>query len=91
MHRLSRAACHVADFFKRGPVDQIGAEAPERDRGANTALFERRPFRHEDQESGDYFGSEQPSVLLGISRLRKEQIIVGFHHTVSLSRVVTPK
>src|SRR5476651_1857121 len=79
MHRLPRPATGVADFFQCGFADQIGPDAVECYRRTHAALVDRLTFRHPDQEPADYFQGEEASFPLGIDRLRKERIIVGFH------------
>src|ERR1035437_6659993 len=79
MHRLPRPAATVPDFFQCGLADQIGPNAVESHRRTHAALFERRTFRHPDQEPADCLQGEEASFPTGIHRLRKERIIVGFH------------
>ena len=69
----------MTDFFERGLADQIGTDAVEHDGGPHAPFFERRAFRHPDEEAGDYFNRERTSFMLWIYWFGKKRIFVGFH------------
>jgi hypothetical protein len=79
MHCLPRPAAGMAKLFECRIADQIGPGTVEGHGRTHAALFERRTFRHPDQEPTDRFQCEEASFLPGIDWLRKERIILVFH------------
>ena len=87
---LPGAPGHVTDARERVTVDQVGADAVERDRGAQAAIFDARGIRHPDQQPGYDFEGEDAGFLAGVEGFDEEGIIIGFHRWIWVRRHLTP-
>ncbi len=80
MHGLPGAPGQRADLFECYALNQIGADAIKRNRGAQAALIERPAIGHPDQQPAGNFRCHFPAYLLRIARLAKEGLCFGAHH-----------